>query len=241
MGASTKKMRMSILFMLAAYLFVMSHLVSADIPVHCLHKHIRGTWTFHRSRANLARGQERKCGKAGNYLGGGDYGLGEMALPVVDKVEVHLKSPNIATAKVGGKLVKGTWTMMYDEGFEVLLGEQKYFAFSKYTGKKKHTVSHCGETFLVGITQTPIRSLGAATLASKPNQLLPKSFAALVRGKSWASNATRMATLLLPTGLLMGTLLDMRCLQRTLTMMLMFFCRNMVIFCHTTTSIMTRP
>merc|ERR1712159_31412 len=183
MGASTKKMRMSILSMLAAYLFVMSHLVSADIPVHCLHKHIRGTWTFHRSRANLARGQERKCGKAGNYLGGGDYGLGEMALPVVDKVEVHLKSPNIATAKVGGKLVKGTWTMMYDEGFEVLLGEQKYFAFSKYTGKKKHTVSHCGETFAGWYHTDPDKKSWGCYFGVKTKSVAPQKFRRFGEGK----------------------------------------------------------
>lgn len=53
----------------------------------------------------------------------------------------------------------GTWTMVYDEGFQVMIGGQVFFAFSKYTASEETTVkddddeqtkgyvSDCDETF----------------------------------------------------------------------------------------------
>jgi len=65
------------------------------------------------------------CNKAGNYLGGGDFGLGEANYDVRDKVKVSLRAPNKAHAVIDGKKVEGSWTMMYDEGFEVNLAGAK--------------------------------------------------------------------------------------------------------------------
>jgi len=53
----------------------------------------------------------------------------------------------VATMKKDGKEVKGTWTMMYDEGFEVRIDNKKFFAFSKYVKKNGQTSSVCHETF----------------------------------------------------------------------------------------------
>merc|ERR1719487_2313313 len=128
-------------------LFAVASFVAADIPVHCLHKHVVGEWTFHRSKAGMKAGQISSCNKAHDYLGGGDYGLGEPNYDVENKVQVKLEAPNKASATINGVQKEGTWTMMYDEGFEVLLGDEKYFAFSKYTGSGKSTTSHCDKTF----------------------------------------------------------------------------------------------
>merc|ERR1719265_2038864 len=67
-------------------------------------------------------------------------------------MELKLKSPNLVETE--GK--KGTWTMIYDEGFEVKVGEQSFFAFSNFTFEKDannrfakpHNVSHCGQTMV---------------------------------------------------------------------------------------------
>merc|ERR1711924_430158 len=79
--------------------------VEADLNVHCLHKHVRGTWTF------------------------------------------HLGTPDQHKEKE-----KGTWTMIYDEGFEVTIADTKFFAFSKYTSDNMHDYSHREELvgFLLG-------------------------------------------------------------------------------------------
>jgi len=65
---------------------------------------------------------------------------------------VALKNPNIAAARES----HGTWTMVYDEGFEVNIAGLNFFAFSNFTYEvnpsdplhKKHNVSHCGETMV---------------------------------------------------------------------------------------------
>ncbi len=48
-------------------------------------------------------------------------------------IQVTLSDPNVAESSGG---LKGTWTMVYDEGFEVTFPEgNKFFAFFKYTPK----------------------------------------------------------------------------------------------------------
>lgn len=159
-------------------------LVSADIPVHCLHKHIVGDWVFHRSAAGQQYNSMSACSKAGSYLGGGDFELGEPAYTVLDQVHVTLASPNKASAKIDGKIVHGTWTMMYDEGFEVLLGEQKYFAFSKYTGSHKHTVSHCDKTFPGWFHADPESKTWGCYHGTKTTPVAPQAFRRFGEGKS---------------------------------------------------------
>jgi cathepsin C len=161
--------------------------VQADIPVHCLHKHILGEWTFHRGTSNNPHTHAASCNKAGSYLGGGDFGLGEAAFKTEDKIQVKLASPNFASARINGKTVKGTWTMMYDEGFEVLLGDQKYFAFSKYTktsAKSKHSVSHCDKTFPGWFHANPERKTWGCYYGVKNTPVAPQKYRRFGDGKS---------------------------------------------------------
>lgn len=62
------------------------------------------------------------------------------------KRRFSLQDPNSVTAEDGGK---GTWTMIYDEAFEVAMDDFVYLAFSKFTftdAGMQNNVSHCGET-----------------------------------------------------------------------------------------------
>merc|ERR1719473_1177685 len=58
-----------------------------------------------------------------------------------------LQDPNTAQDQDGGY---GTWTMIYDEGFEVAFQDYTFFAFSGFSFVNgphgKTNVSHCGET-----------------------------------------------------------------------------------------------
>ena len=61
------------------------------------------------------------------------YGLGEPNFSAADSVKVVLTEPNIAEyTDAKGETKRGTWTMIYDEGFEVRVDGHKYFAFSYY-------------------------------------------------------------------------------------------------------------
>jgi cathepsin C len=63
------------------------------------------------------------------------------------KARLSLQDPSTATSANGGS---GTWTMIYDEGFEVALDDLVYFAFSKFSftdgPEGQNNISHCGET-----------------------------------------------------------------------------------------------
>jgi len=62
---------------------------------------------------------------------------------------IMLKTPNVATTKEDQH---GSWTMVYDEGFEATVGGRNFFAFSNFTFETdhatntSHNVSHCGYT-----------------------------------------------------------------------------------------------
>mmetsp|Transcript_15155 Transcript_15155/g.23949 ORF Transcript_15155/g.23949 Transcript_15155/m.23949 type:complete len:528 (+) Transcript_15155:1-1584(+) len=121
---------------------------NADIPVHCLRSQITGDWVFELGPMSDKRSS---CGHERPDV--------EERQPPRDavgaqltKMALSLKSPNLVEAS--GK--KGTWTMIYDEGFEVKVGDQTFFAFSNFTFEKDpknhyakpHNVSHCSQTMV---------------------------------------------------------------------------------------------
>ena len=54
--------------------------------------------------------------------------------------------PNIVVDELGNK---GYWTIVYNQGFEVVINYRKYFAFSKYEKKGSNVTSYC-DTILPG-------------------------------------------------------------------------------------------
>jgi cathepsin C len=118
----------------------------ADLPNHCLWSQVKGTWKFHMSKS----GEDKtvKCSKASDNFGGGDFGLGEPAYETHKSMKMELLSPNIAKfVDASGKEHMGTWTMIYDEGFEVRVNNHKFFAFSKYVKSGFNSKSLCHQTF----------------------------------------------------------------------------------------------
>lgn len=67
--------------------------------------------------------------------------------------EYHLtlSNSNEAVIEIGRNSLKGKWTMVYDEGFNIEFGELNFFAFSKYapsknSNGKENYVSYCNAT-----------------------------------------------------------------------------------------------
>merc|ERR1719262_1324527 len=82
--------------------------------------------------------------------------------------KVTLSDPDTATSEDGAV---GMWTMIYDEGFEVAVGGQTFFAFSKFEFvndpvKGRTNVSHCDQTE-VGWYHTEDRSQWGCYFAKK--------------------------------------------------------------------------
>lgn len=143
------------LCVLAAVLLQPAH---ADLPIHCLHAQVAGDWEF-----TLDAGGH-KVGPNGDLTAitcgypqpdrNADHFTRPPVLVAASTYKVTLASPNTATDAAGNK---GTWTMIYDEGFEVQIGGRSFFAFSKYvpnpgtplsSDKVAHYTSHCDETMV---------------------------------------------------------------------------------------------
>jgi len=132
-----------------ALLFVIARcfqVALADLPVHCLRHQVAGDWEFtmgplesRRSSCGHKKPDDQYAQPAMNFL----QGRGP-----VTKRKITLSDPNMASSEDGRS---GTWTMIYDEGFEVDIGDLSFFAFSKFDfvpgdDGQRANVSHCDQT-----------------------------------------------------------------------------------------------
>jgi cathepsin C len=153
----------------------------ADLPVHCVRHEVVGEWKF---VLGALQSKRTSCGHRRPDL--------EEVQPTRELVEteaatndarqlmVTLQNPNVAMTSRDSQ---GSWTMIYDEGFEVNVGGLNFFAFSNFTfeeaqpdqlqrltGQKpeggKHNVSHCGDT-MVGWYQNKDRTKFGCYYGSK--------------------------------------------------------------------------
>lgn len=121
---------------------------TADLPVHCLRHQVAGEWEFTLSRA----GQKRNsCGHlkpdSPDHQPPTSFVQNLYPNDPLTVKKISLKDPNTASSDDGST---GTWTMIYDEGFEVAVGDHVYFAFSKFemvnSDHGRTNVSHCDQT-----------------------------------------------------------------------------------------------
>ena len=143
---------MKFLFLFA---FLLPFSFKCDLPVHCLAKHVAGTWNFYLTPMQPSY---PSCGhshpdKNTDHLKV-DF---RQNFRVNETLTFDLNMPNILKDPSGSNL--GSWTMVYDEGFEVRSKNKVFFAFSKYKfdGRKAPTdtddeetqgyTSLCNETF----------------------------------------------------------------------------------------------
>mmetsp|Transcript_97006 Transcript_97006/g.202706 ORF Transcript_97006/g.202706 Transcript_97006/m.202706 type:complete len:578 (+) Transcript_97006:572-2305(+) len=186
---------------------------NADLPVHCVRHEVEGEWRF---RLGTLSSERSSCGHnrpdveelqpqrsfvdmllvSGARTSNISAASFDDAPAQVDQLMVVLSNPNIAkTARDS----HGSWTMVYDEGFEVNIGGFNFFAFSNFTfegeGSARHNVSHCGET-MVGWYQTADRTkfgcfYGSKVLADEPSTPQPTAVPATVLArKSLRQQAT---------------------------------------------------
>ena len=129
----------------------------ADLPVHCLSSSIEGLWTI--NMGDNIGNKDIGCGHSKP-----DYNLDHIntdnnKLTVHNKIQVYLERPNIVYDEFKNNVI-GRWTMVYDEGFELNINDNLFFAFSRYNKINKVQASNkdnsdtvgyqnlCGETFL---------------------------------------------------------------------------------------------
>lgn len=99
----------------------------ADTPANCTYDDIAGRWVF-------LMGEP-----------GGDRTI-DCSNPMTNffNVTVDLNYPDVAVDANTG--AQGFWTLVYNQGFEVVINSRKYFAFSSYKTSGKNVTSICSET-----------------------------------------------------------------------------------------------
>ncbi len=120
--------------------------VVADLPVHCLRHQVQGQWEF---TLGPLSGDRPSCGHkhpdaqdaqpALRTLADG-AGAGDSQ---ASKMTVELSSPDRASTPMDPS---GSFTMIYDEGFEVVAEGKTFFAFSRFDMVNGQNQTHCGET-----------------------------------------------------------------------------------------------
>ncbi|XP_052068685.1 dipeptidyl peptidase 1-like isoform X2 [Mytilus californianus] len=119
---------MGILYALQCFLFLLSIIasVNGDTPANCTYEDLRGEWLF-------------KVGSGGN-----DRTLKCDSFAMMTTLKVKLYFPDYAVDQYGNK---GFWTLIYNQGFEVVIAGRKYFAFSMFKKDGKNITSMCDQTF----------------------------------------------------------------------------------------------
>jgi len=96
-----------------------------DTPADCRFEDVVGEWNFDLKITNAKDALD-----CSNFKPNSQY-------------KIKMIFPNIAVDQFGNK---GTWTMIYNQGFEVTVAGRKYFAFSKFKQSGKVVTSYCGLT-----------------------------------------------------------------------------------------------
>lgn len=124
-----------------------SQLSVADLPVHCLRHQVVGDWEF---TLGAPQAKRSSCGHKRPDDPNAQPHLSLLAAShsPLRTMKLSLQEPSTAVAQDG---TKGTWTMIYDEAFEVRIFDSTFLAFSGFefvqdAKKGKTNVSHCEAT-----------------------------------------------------------------------------------------------
>ncbi|XP_068228280.1 dipeptidyl peptidase 1-like [Palaemon carinicauda] len=99
----------------------------ADTPGNCMYEDIKGTWKFYETERN----------------GDNSISCDELGETVHENI-FSLEFPNVVIDEQGNH---GTWTMIYNQGFEININQRSYFAYSYYEGDWGSSTSYCNRTF----------------------------------------------------------------------------------------------
>jgi len=150
---------------------------TADTPANCTYQEVAGTWLFYESERNGGSGLD--CS-------------GPARPPATQKLRVVLQYPNTAVDQWGNT---GTWTMVYNQGWEVRLAGRSYFAYSDYTEEAGgEVVSRCGASLPGQAWSHDITVRNWACLTAKKMQKPGESAEKVGHGWRAGSRADRVYT-----------------------------------------------
>lgn len=105
--------------------------IKGDTPANCTYGEIQGEWIF------LEGERESKSSIVCSNFSG----------PIANTLHINLRFPNVALDNYGNK---GFWTIVYNQGFEIVINYRKYFAFSYYEEDKEGNFTSSCDRILPG-------------------------------------------------------------------------------------------
>lgn len=144
----TLKFQKPIYMLFTIFLFLIPFTIQ-DLPVHCLGNKIEGDWILHMGDNHSDK--DVKCGhkRPDQNLDHYDVDINK-ALNIKHEILVRLERPNKILSMIDQTSEIGTWTMIYDEGFEMTIGDQVFFSFSKYIKEGKFSPSNTDTEETIG-------------------------------------------------------------------------------------------
>ncbi|XP_055752667.1 dipeptidyl peptidase 1-like [Salvelinus fontinalis] len=126
----------------------------ADTPANCTYEDLLGSWVFQVAK------------------GGQDKSINCSLMDTIDKsITVHLEKLSVAVDDLGNT---GFFTLIYNQGFEVVLDDYKWFGFFKYSEQGSEVTSYCDQT-LPGWVHDSLGNNWACFTAKRVVPIAPRS------------------------------------------------------------------
>ncbi|XP_028818194.1 dipeptidyl peptidase 1 [Denticeps clupeoides] len=138
---------------LLCLLVLLAQDAKCDTPANCSYEELVGTWLFQVSEG----GKDRSINCS--FMG-----------PTVKTVTVTLEKLSLAADDIGNS---GFFTLIYNQGFEVVLSGYKWFGFFKYTQNGPEVTSYCDQT-LPGWVHDVLGNNWACFIGKKLNPVSPR-------------------------------------------------------------------
>lgn len=143
-----------------------TYFTHADIPTHCKKSQVVGTWTIKATKGEVITGDAKyqyTCGHNNPTFTETAYKVKMDESLFTEEIIIEMQPDDSVAISLNDKTsLKGIWTMVYDEGFDIRINKEEgvnkelsYFAFLRYDKNDKtnkninsNYASYCYETLI---------------------------------------------------------------------------------------------